>query len=72
MIAALFRGIGKLTLLLAATAFLTAVSLFLLGSYILTWPILRKSPRERRIAASVELATAGMAMLAAIRPDSEQ
>jgi len=64
MIKAFAANLGRLTLLLATTAFLTAVSLFLLGSYLMTWPILRKSPRNQRIEAAVTLAQAGMALLA--------
>lgn len=65
IIVALFKTLGKLALLAATAALLTAVSLLLVGSYLMTWPVLRKSPRNRRIQATVELATAGMALLMA-------
>lgn len=63
MIRALFKALGSLALAAAGLAFLTAVSLLVLGSFIATWPILRLSPRERRLRASVELAAAGLTLL---------
>jgi hypothetical protein len=71
MIKAFSLNLGKLTLLLATTAFLTAVSLFLLGSYLMTWPILRKSPRNQRIEATINLAQAGMALLTTFQGNTD-
>lgn len=67
MFNALFRGFGKLALLAATAAFLTAVSLLLLGSFLITWPVLRKSPRDQKIQAATNLASAGMVMLATLQ-----
>lgn len=63
MIRALFRLAGRFALLLATMAFLVGVSLFIVGSYILTWPILRLSPRDQKIAALTDVAAAGMKLM---------
>ena len=65
IIVALFKTVGKLFLLAAATAFLVCVSLLLIGSYLLTWPVLRKSPRQRKLQASMELASAVVTFMSA-------
>lgn len=57
------KTIAKFALFLATMAFLTAVSLFLVCSFCLTWPIMRKSPRERRIRAVAETAAAMTSMV---------
>ena len=65
IIIALFKTLGRLALLAATAAFLTGVSLLILGSYLMTWPVLRKSPRNQRLSATIDMATAGLALLAA-------
>lgn len=60
MIRGFSKFVGKFALLSAGMAFLTAVSLFLLGSFLLTWPVLRMTPRDRRVRAAVDLLSAGM------------
>ena len=69
--ATISKGLGRLALFTATAAFLTTVSLFLLGAYLLTWPILRKSPREQRIRATAELAASVVTAIAVFgdRPD---
>lgn len=57
---ALIRGLGRFALTLATMGFLITVSMFLVASYLMTWPLLRTSPRERRLRASAELAAAVM------------
>lgn len=37
---------------------MASVTLFLLGTYFLTWPILRKSPKARKLQSTVNLASA--------------
>jgi hypothetical protein len=59
----LIRCIGNLFCLVAAMAFLTSVSLFILGGFILTFPVLRVSPRNRRVQAATQIISAGMALL---------
>lgn len=71
MIRAFFKGLGSLAFLAATAAFLTAVSLFLLGSFLATWPILRKSPRERRIKATADLAAATIAAIGAFTKEGQ-
>lgn len=63
MISAMFRTIGRLALWLASMAFLTGVSLFVIGSFLLTWPLLRLSPRDKRIRAGVDFASSAMTLL---------
>lgn len=65
MIKALARGLAGFALLAAGLAFVTAVSLLLLGSFIATWPIMRRSPRDRKVRAMVDLASSVMVALSA-------
>lgn len=65
-IASLF---GKLILLIAAMAFITGASLFVVGGYLATWPIMRASPRGRRVQAVSALALAVLALARAFAPD---
>lgn len=46
---AYFATLGRLALLLATMAFLTAAGLLVLGGFLSTYPILRVSPRDRRL-----------------------
>ena len=62
MISKLFRAAGRFAIWLATMAFLAAVSLFIIGGFLLTWPLLRMSPRDRRIKATVDFATSTMAL----------
>lgn len=57
------KTIAKFALFLATMAFLVSVSLFLMCSFCLTWPIMRKSPREQRIRATAETAAAAVSMI---------
>lgn len=63
MIRGMFKGLGKLALWAATAAFLTAVSLFVFGSFLTTYPILRLSPRDKRIRVTSDLAVAAMAAI---------
>lgn len=49
---------GRFALFIAIMAFLTAVSLFVGGAYLASWPIMRISPRNRRLTALTGLAVA--------------
>lgn len=64
----LFRALGSLALLLACTAGLVALSCLLFGSFLISYPALRKSPRERRLRASADLAAAGLQLLQTFTP----
>jgi hypothetical protein len=66
MIRTIFAGLGKLALAAATMAFLTAVTLLVASAFLTTFPLLRISPRERRLKAAVELAGAGLAMMGAV------
>jgi hypothetical protein len=65
MIKSLFRGAGSIALWGASMAMIVAVSLLLFGTWLLTWPLLRKSPRDKKIKAGMELASAVMQLLQA-------
>ena len=69
MIASIARALGKLMLLLVSTTFVIGVSLLLFGSYLLTWPVLRLSPNNRKIRSMVDLSAAALAALAAMQSD---
>lgn len=56
-----FALVGKFALFIAAMAFLTALSMFVGGAYLASWPIMRISPRHRRVQSVMALAVAGMA-----------
>ena len=65
MIRGLARGIAKLALIGAAMAFVSGVVLFLTASFLLTWPLHRLSPRNRKMRAGMDLAAAFTVALAA-------
>jgi hypothetical protein len=67
----MIRGCGRFALTLATMGFLVTLSLFLMASYMLTWPLLRTSPRERRLRASAELASAVMGAIQAFAPTGD-
>ena len=60
---AIARGLAHVAMFTVAAALLAAASLFVMGAYLTTWPILRKSPRERHLKTGLDLAAAGMAFL---------
>jgi hypothetical protein len=55
LIAKLGKALGGLVLLLAITAFITGASLFVVGGYLVMWPVLRLSPAGQRKAAVANL-----------------
>ena len=61
-----FRILGQLALSLAAMTFIAAASLFVVGAFLTTWPIMRLSPRDRRVKATIDLATAGIGFARAV------
>lgn len=68
MITGLFKGAGKLALWAATMAFLISVSLLLIGSFILTWPIMRKSPRDQKIKAMTDVAAVALEAMQVFGP----
>src|SRR2546421_5984644 len=54
----LLRLLGRGFLILASMLFLAAVSLFAVGAYLATWPVLRTSPRNARLRAMVDVGVA--------------
>lgn len=57
--------VGKFALFLASMAFLTALSLFIVGAYLATMPVLRLSPRNKRVQAATGAAVAIVALIRA-------
>lgn len=72
MIRALFRGLGSLAIWAASLAFITAVSLLLLGSWLATFPLLRINPRQRRLEAGMEIASAMFKLASTFTQQSDQ
>lgn len=56
------RMFARIFLFLATCAFLTAAGLFVMGSFFITWPILKQSPRTARKRAIIDLGVALMAL----------
>lgn len=52
---------GKFALFLAGLAWLTFISLFVVGAYLASWPIMRVSPGNRKVTSLMGLAVSGMA-----------
>jgi hypothetical protein len=65
----LSKRLGGLVLLLAIAALITGVSLFVVGGYLTTWPILRMSPITRRKQAVAGLMVSVLALAQAFQPD---
>jgi cytochrome c oxidase assembly factor CtaG len=63
----LARGLGRMAILAATAALLTGVSLLVGGAFLMTWPLLRKSPREQRLQAATEMAAAGLVLLGTLK-----
>lgn len=60
---------GGLLLTLAAAAMLTAMSLLVLSTFALTFPLLRLSPRNRRVRAAAQLLSALLVAMQAFSPE---
>lgn len=67
----LARGLGHILLAMATMAFMLVAVLFLFGSYLLTWPILRTSPRVRKVRAFAEFSAATMTLIRLFAPESD-
>lgn len=67
----LLRTLGKIVLGAAMLGLLTSVSLFLMGTYLLTFPILRQSSKAKKLQATVNLASALVTTLAVYESDLE-
>jgi uncharacterized membrane protein len=55
--------IGRTVLFLASMALIAGVSLFIVGGYLTTYPILRLSPKNQRVQALVGLGAAVMTLV---------
>lgn len=65
------RGLGHVAMFTVAAALITVASLFIMGAYLTTWPILRTSPRNRKVRATVDLASAGMTFLSIFQQEND-
>jgi hypothetical protein len=54
--------VGKILVFLASMAFITGLSLFIVGGYCMTYPVTRMSPRSARTRALVDLFVSLMAL----------
>jgi hypothetical protein len=61
---------GTFALFIAGMALLTFISLFVVGAYLASWPIMRVSPRARRLTSVMGLATAAMTVARAYGLDA--
>lgn len=61
---------GSFALFIAGMALLTFISLFVVGAYLASWPIMRVSPRARRLTSVMGLATAAMTVARAYGLDA--
>lgn len=68
-VAKLGKALGGFVLLLATMAFIAFASLFVIGSYLTLWPVLRLSPRGQRKQAIVNLLVSVMGIAQAFSPD---
>lgn len=66
------RMLGRVALFVASAALIVAASLFLLGSYLVTWPVLRLSPRQRHLQAGMNLAAAVMTMASVVVTNADE
>lgn len=64
-----FALMGKFALFIAGMAILTAMSLLMLGVYLASWPIMRVSPRNRKMTSLMGLAVALTAVARAYELD---
>lgn len=53
---------GRFALFIAGMAVLTFISLFVAGAFLASWPILRVSPRNRKLTSLMGLSVAVMAV----------
>lgn len=60
MIVKFVGGLGKLALIAFSFAFLTALSLLLFSSFCMTYPMMRRSPRDQKLQAMTQLVTSAL------------
>lgn len=66
-----FAWLGKVLLFLASCALIAGISLFVVGAYLTTWPIMRLSPRAARTQSLVNIAVDLMALARAYGLDQK-
>lgn len=71
-VARLGKTLGGLVLLLMTMAWIVCVSLFVVGAYLTTWPILRQSPRTQRKQAIVNVLVSVFALAQVFGPDDRE
>jgi heme A synthase len=60
---------GRWVVALLGLAILSVASLFVVGAFLTTYPILRLSPRDRRVKAALNAALAIAALAACFKPE---
>ena len=72
LIAWALKVLGGLAITLTIMALLTATSVFVVGGYLLTWPILRQAPRTARKKAIAQVAVALFALAQTFQPEDDE
>ena len=67
----LLTFVGRILVFLASMAFITGLSLFVVGGFCLTYPVTRMSPRSARTRALMQLFTALMTLASAYGLDAK-
>lgn len=71
LVANIGKAFGAFVLLIALMAFITGASLFVVGAFLTTWPVLRLSPRGRKKAAIAQATVAAFGVLQAFQPNTD-
>lgn len=64
------KAFGGFVLLVTAMAFITAISLFVVGAWLTSWPILRLAPSGRRKQAVMNVAVSLFTLAQAFAPEN--
>lgn len=67
----IFGFIGKSFLFLFALTIVSAMTFFVVGTYAMSYPIMRLSPRDRRVKAVIDLGVACMTTIRAYGLDRQ-
>lgn len=59
---------GRLILGIAGFSLMTGMMLFMVGAYLVTMPLMRLSPKERRMRAAMDMAAAVFGMIRSYAP----
>jgi hypothetical protein len=60
---------GGIIVFLLGCVILTGLSLFIVGAFCVTWPVLRLSPRDAKLRAGMDAALALATLVTVMKPD---